>query len=153
MQTLLHLLKTNWTNPFDYSEELVSLSTGTTASPDISDDLLGAYTEGEKAYTEFKKRIESGPSQESQEKCPKFHDKLKRWNLKTFSSINKQKKTKTSNQEIVLKADHRLFGRMVLVAKSRNLQMKEVLQHPLGPLPWALANCDGTPKRAQERPC
>ena len=151
VQTLLNLLETNRTNPFDYSEEIVSLSTGTTASPDISDDLLRAYTEGEKAYTEFKKRIESDPSQE---KYPKFHDKLKRKNLKTFSSIKKQKKTKTSNQEIVLKADHRLFGRMVLVAKSRNLQMKEVLQHPLGPLPWALANCDGTPKKnKQERPC
>ena len=39
---------------------------------------------------------------------------------------------------------------MVLVATSRNLDMKEVLQHPLGLLPWALPNCDGTHKKTNK---
>ena len=28
--------------------------------------------------------------------------------------------------------------------------MKDVLKHPLGPLPWALANYDGTPKKTNK---
>ena len=35
---------------------------------------------------------------------------------------------------------------MVLIANSRNLDIREVLQHPLGPIPWSVANCDGTTK-------
>ena len=43
-----------------------------------------------------------------------------------------------------------LKSEMLLVASSRNLNMKEVLKHPLGPLPWSLANCDGTMKKTNE---
>ena len=35
---------------------------------------------------------------------------------------------------------------MVLIANSRNLDIREVLQHPLGPIAWSMANCDGTMK-------
>ena len=36
---------------------------------------------------------------------------------------------------------------MVLVATGRNLDMRDVLKHPLGPLLWALSNCDCTIKK------
>ena len=45
---------------------------------------------------------------------------------------------------MVLKADRKLFGQMVLIAESRKLHMSDVLAHPCGPLPWALANGDGS---------
>ena len=32
---------------------------------------------------------------------------------------------------------------MVLVSQSRDLNIKEVLSHPLGPIPWALATPEG----------
>ena len=51
---------------------------------------------------------------------------------------------------IVLKFNHKLFGLMLLVASSRKLDMKDVLGHPLGPLPWSLANCDGIIKKDNE---
>ena len=57
---------------------------------------------------------------------------------------------KTTNREVMIKADQKLFGHMVLVASSRNLDMREVLKHPLGPLPWSLANCDGTMKKTNK---
>jgi hypothetical protein len=44
---------------------------------------------------------------------------------------------------VVLRADHHQFGWMLLIAASRKLDMKEVLQHPLGPLHWSLANNEG----------
>ena len=34
-----------------------------------------------------------------------------------------------------MKADRRLFGNMVLIAQSRKLEIRDVLSHPLGPLP------------------
>ena len=46
-------------------------------------------------------------------------------------------------QAIILKADRSLFGRIVVMAQSRDLQMTKILSHPLGPLPWALATPDG----------
>ena len=33
---------------------------------------------------------------------------------------------------------------MLIIAQSRQLHMKDVLSHPLGPLLWALANCYGS---------
>lgn len=37
-----------------------------------------------------------------------------------------------------------------LAAESRQLQMREVLSHPLGPLPWALANADGSLRKTNK---
>ena len=46
----------------------------------------------------------------------------------------------------MLTADRNLFAKMILIAKSRKeLKMKDVLCHPLGPLPWSLATPDGIP--------
>ena len=39
---------------------------------------------------------------------------------------------------------------MVLIATSRNLDMREVLKHAVGPSPWVLSNCDGTLKKANK---
>ena len=42
----------------------------------------------------------------------------------------------------MLKADRALFGQMVIIAENRQLHMKDVLCHPMGPLPWALSSVD-----------
>lgn len=43
------------------------------------------------------------------------------------------------------------FGQMILVAESREgITMKEVLAHPLGPIPWSLASPDGTPRKTDK---
>lgn len=57
---------------------------------------------------------------------------------------------KTSNKEIILRTDRRLFGNMVLIAQNRKLEMQDVFCYPLGPLPWALANADGTTKKTNK---
>ena len=40
---------------------------------------------------------------------------------------------------MILEADRALFGRIIVTASSWDLQMDEVLSHPLGALPWASA--------------
>ena len=54
---------------------------------------------------------------------------MKKAKPKTFTDLNKTTKVKASyNQEVVLKAEKRLS------AECRNLQMIDVLAHPLAPL-------------------
>ena len=54
---------------------------------------------------------------------------------------------KGTAEEIVLIADRTLFAEMIVIAEARQLSMKEVLSHPLGPLPWSLAALDGSLKK------
>ena len=137
-------METEWINPFSGDPtELTSLSTGTVASSDVAIDLLTANARGEVAYKNFQdERI-------GLRKKP-FHDSLPKQKLKTFSGINKPRVAKSTNNETVLKADHKLFGHMVVIATSRKLDMRSVLAHPLGPLPWSLGNCEGTLKKTSK---
>lgn len=80
------------------------------------------------------------------EKVPqvkKFHDPLTTNKLKTFSYLNKKKHVTSGGRTVMLKADRSLFGRIIVMAQGRYLQMEDILPHHLGPLPWALSNPDG----------
>ena len=58
--------------------------------------------------------------------------------------------TKEKGKEVIRKSDNRLTAHMILVASSRKLSMKEVLKHPLGPMPWSLASIDGAPRKTDK---
>ena len=119
-------------NPFiSNSENLCNISTGVIASPQVEKDLLFAKEIGENAYQQFKK--EQIESQEVD-----FHSKLSKKNLKTFTNPC-TKRIQSKGREIIIKADRNMFARMIVIAKGRELSMKDVLCHPLGPIPWALA--------------
>ena len=68
-----------------------------------------------------------------------FHDPMKTNRLNTISNIVcKRKEMKSSGRVTILKADRYLFGRIIVMAQGRNLQMDDILLHPLGPLPLPL---------------
>ena len=144
IQALVDLVRNNWTNPFESEQQLCCISTGAVAPPDIAKDLAQARTVGNAAYEAFKKdRLESSKVQ--------FHDKLKKQKLKTFTDMSKTKKVrKGQGKDIVLRADRNLFARMIIIAECRKLQMLDVLKHPLGPIPAALANNDGMPRKTNK---
>ena len=146
IQSLVDLMETSWSNPFSPEhQELVSLSTATAASPDIAKDFLGAQKLGEEAYQAFKQeRLEATPP------ATQFHDKMTKRQLKTFSNIQKRTRSQQQSKQVVLKAERKLFGQMILVAESRDLCMSEVMAHPLGPLPWSLANGDGSMRKTNK---
>ncbi|CAJ1081953.1 hypothetical protein GWK47_001897 [Xyrichtys novacula] len=98
---------------------------------------------GTEAYETFKQDRLEGHKPKT-----KFHDKMTKKKLKTFTDI--QKKPASNPNMIVLQADRKLFGFMVLAAESRHLQMADVLSRPLGSLPWSLANGDGTLRRTSK---
>lgn len=142
---IVDLIK-NWTDPFGGHTQLSSISTGAVATPAIAEDLANAYKVGEAAYADFKKT-----HMESQPPTVKFHDKLKKQNLKTFTTLTKAKTVaKGKGTETVLRADRNLFARMIIIAESRNLQMQDVLKHPLGPLPASLACNNGFPRKTNK---
>ena len=143
VEPLIDLMESSWLNLMSPDEdELVNLSTGTLAPPDVQRDLMTDHAVGEAAYEEFKARLD----EDTQEK---FYDKLKKQSLKTFANVIAKRQSKTA-KDIVLKADRNLFSHMILVAESRQVNMKDVLAHPLGPLPWALANPDGTLRKTNK---
>ena len=143
VESLVELMEENWTNPLNHNpSELVCLSTGASAPADISEDLLTAQGKGNNEYLVFQEmRIEK-------QEIP-FFDPLPKMNLKTFDN-NKKTTRKTSKKEIIIKSDHKLFGHMLLVASSRKLNMRDVLQYPLGPFPWALSDFDGNIRKTNK---
>ena len=58
--------------------------------------------------------------------------------------MTKTKKTVTiSGRKTILKVNCNLFSTMVLTSQSRDLNIKEVLSHPLWPILWVLATHEG----------
>ena len=49
-----------------------------------------------------------------------------------------------------LQADRAPFGQMVIIVENRQLHMRDVLCHPLGPLPWVLSTVDGSLRKTSK---
>lgn len=107
---------------------------------DVANDLMRARQVGEKGYQQFKTE-----SIEISTPKTKFHDPLKLNKLKTFASLAKQKTVNSNGRALILKADRSLFGRMMITDQRRKIEVRELLSHSLGPLPWALATPEGFP--------
>ena len=146
VQALVSLLDNSWINPFrDDQDNLVNLATAAKANAEIANDLVNGSKIGEAAYQEFKiNHLEKDEATRSD-----IFATMRKQKLKTFSDMH-TKKVKCKGREIVLKADRNLFGHMIVVAQSRAIDMKQVLSHPLGPIPWALANGDGSLRKTDK---
>ena len=103
---------------------------------------MGAATTGENLFNQFKReRLESN--------VVDFFANMKRQNLKTFTDVF-SKSIRIKEKEVVLKAERNLFVGIVVISQTRQLDMKDVLCHPLGPIPWSLSNVDGTIRKTNK---
>ena len=101
-----------WTPVFEDSYDIVPLSSGVNASPEVQQDLLHAKTIGEeKSSTFIQERIKSND-------VP-FNHPIKKNNLKTFSSMKVKKSTKVRDKNVLIKADRDSFGRMLILQEKR----------------------------------
>ena len=128
----------NWVNPFEPTDEveLYHLASGSTATTQIENDLLTAHQQGEEAMKSFfKTRLLSN-------EVP-FHGPLKKLKLANFSS-SKVSKVKIAGKDTMIKADRDLFARLLVVAQRRSMNLSDLFQYSLGPLPWSLASADGS---------
>ena len=144
VESLIHMLQNIWFDPFAGEVlDLCNLSTGASPEEDVVTDILAAKEKGDQAFKNFlTQRL-------SEDRTKKFFDTLPNIKLKSFS-ILKSKKIVTKDKEIMLKADKNIFGMMTVISQSRSLDMKEVLSHPLGPIPWSLATSDGTLRKTNK---
>jgi len=109
VKSIVELLESNWINPFaNEPSDLVCISTGAAAPPDVCSDLLKAQKRGEEADKLQAERLETGSA---------FYDPIEKLKLKTFADMKKDTVVKGTNKEIVLKADNRAFGHVLLIAQ------------------------------------
>ena len=111
------------------------VSSGVVIPAEVTDDLTNARNCEEQAFKTFVDTNFSSINHSSE----KFHNRMTKQRLKTCSDMGKTRKVRLSGREIVLKADRNLFAKMVIIVQKRQLDMKEVLIYPLGPLPISLA--------------
>ena len=121
-------------NPFEVDRtELVHLTSGLVATEEVKSELLTAKQRGERSLQTFIKEKVHVPN-------PDIFSAINKLKLKTFSSMAKKVKVKSKNgTEATLKSNRNLFARMLLLAQSRNIDMKEVLCFPLAPFPLSLS--------------
>ena len=144
VECLIDMLENIWFNPFTSEAlDLCNLSTGTSPEKDVVTDILTAKVKRDQAFADFLTARLSG------DRTMKFFYILSKIKLKSFSTL-KSKKIVAKDKVIMLKADKNLFGMMTVISQSRNLDMKEVLSHPLGPIPWSRATSDSTLRKTNK---
>ena len=73
-----------------------------------------------------------------------FWDVLPHVRIKTFASVAKKTVKSAKDKTTTVTADRDIFGRLLIVAKARDVNLKDVLGYELSSVPYALAYSDGT---------
>ena len=136
VQAVLESIKTG-SNPsaVEDTTNLFSISSAVVVPDDIAANILNAYTIREKRFVQFINEILKSSK-------VSFYDTLPNLKLKTFSAEVKTTYVKMKGQELTVRADRNLFTRLLIVAQTRSLNMRDVLCYELDPVPWSLASVD-----------
>ena len=73
-----------------------------------------------------------------------IYDPLKKLQLGTFTNMNEKVKVKVKRREVQFSSQSEIFGKIVLIAQSRSVDLQEILKYPLGSIPYVLADTMGT---------
>ena len=120
-------------NPFDVEQdELISLASGEVLEKTAADRLLSSEELGEDQFSKFTERNLLCDA-------PDIFTNLERNKLQTFST-NKKKVIKSyKGKEISAKSNRNFFARLLVIAKNRKVDLKQVLSYSLGCFPLSLA--------------
>ena len=126
------------TNPFNLdSDELLNIATGVVLPEDVAQTLVHSTEKGRQQMKAFvEQRINSN--------AVGFWEPIPNMKIKTFSSANKKIHVKSSDKLVTVNADRDLFGRLLIVSNTRQISLKDVLSFELSPIPYSLANADGS---------
>ena len=135
-------------NPFENDkEELVHLASGAVATKAVAEDMKTMLEKGKVAADNFMKKNILGDE-------PNIYATIKKTKLETFSSLGKKVTNKNKKGELVaMKNSKILFTKMLLIAKSRNLEMENVLKYSLRPYPCSLATNGGDLVKTRKQSC
>ena len=126
-------------NPFNANtESLVNFATGVVLPEEVADALLASRSKGQEQMKTFvKKRIQTNDVS--------YWYAIPKLSIKTFSSMTKKVIVKAGDEKnITVHADKDLFGRLLIVANARQVNLMEVLSYELSPIPCSLAHQDGS---------
>lgn len=112
------------------------LSSGTVASEEIK-DLLTASEKGKKVVKEFM-------DQRLLSRSVDIFSPITVQKLKTFSDLAKAKKKSAAGMDVILRADKKLFSRLLIIVQTRKIDLREILSYFLGTVSYPLANTDGS---------
>ena len=132
------------TNPFTHDlDALLNIATGVVLPDDVAQNLVRSTEEGREQMTAFvEKRINSN--------AVGFWEPIPNLKIMTFSSANKKIRVKSSEKLVTVNADRDLFGRLLIVSNTRQICLKDVLSFELSPVPYSLANADGSLRKGEK---
>lgn len=151
IQKLLKVITSGMmTDPFSLDEEedgalpLVNIATGVVMPSDTASHLLNSYNTGTTQMMEFvEQRLNTNKV--------KFFDAIPNLKIKTFASLAKKKMVKTADEKVLtVGADRDLFGRLVIAARSRDIDLRDVLSYELTTVPFSLAHPDGSLRKTNK---
>ena len=122
----------SYINPFEYSldtKHVVNIYNGRLASDELTSELKNAHVFGEESYLEFLQNLMSDE--------PNLFKPIEKLSLKTFAE--KVKKTSASASSLKTSNLTRdLFGRLLLLSSTRELDLTGLLGKSLTTLPLSL---------------
>ena len=119
------------------SDELLNIGTGVVLPEDVAQNLICSTEKGRQQMNAFVEK-------RSNSNAVGFWEPIPNMKIKTFSSTNKKIRVKSSDKLVTVNADRDLFGRLLIVSNTRQICLKEVLSFELSPVPFSLANADGS---------
>ena len=147
VQTILHQSSTGMiTNPFMYDESdaLMKLATGMVMPANEASHLLNAHHEGAVQMTEF-------VEQRLNHNNVSFWDPISNLKIKTLASMAKTCKVRASAEKVItVSADRNLLNRLMIAAKARNVNLRDVLGYELSTVPLSIAHIGGTLRKANK---
>ena len=85
------------------------------------------------------------------DKTVKFHDPIKQMKYKTFVSMEKCQKVKSSQNKLVeVRAERNIFAQLVMLSLKNDIDLKMTMSFQLGPVSWTLATADGCPVKTDK---
>ena len=138
------------TDPFSLDEDdadvspLINIATGVRMPFALAERLVSSFDIGTDQMTMFvEQRLDTNNTT--------FWDSLPNLKIKTFASLVKKKTVKLVDEKVItINADRELFGRLVIAAKSRDINLKDVLSYELSAVPFALAHTYGSLRKTNK---
>ncbi|XP_066924012.1 uncharacterized protein [Clytia hemisphaerica] len=126
----------NKVDPFTFGNELIHIANGGVASSSLASHMKEMKKTGEKRAKDFINNNILAAT-------PDIHSKIENSGVKFFTRDGSSEAKSKNGEIIALKDTKNLFAKLLLLAQSRNVDMKDVLQHSLRPFPMPLATIDG----------
>lgn len=124
-------------NPFTvHDEALYCLTTGKAVSESVRDDLLRCRDTGSGWHQDFINECKENPE--------RFQKAIKRRKVKNFAQDAVKLKISTKDKQIrEVKCTRDLFGRLLCLAVSQDIDLSSMLSYPLTPVPFSLCHITG----------